>query len=81
VGAIAGSYVTDGFIERNAKIRLLRDGVVVYTGSMASLRRFKGDVKEVQTGYECGIGLEDFQDIKPGDAFEVFQMEEIQAEL
>ena len=81
VGTVAGCYVTDGHIERNAKVRLLRDEVVVFDGKMASLKRFKGDVKEVQSGYECGIGLEDFQDIKPGDVFEVYQMEEIQAEL
>jgi len=55
--------------------------VVVFDGKMASLRRFKDDVKEVQSGYECGIGLEGFQDIKPGDVFEVYQMEEVAAEL
>jgi len=81
VGLIAGCYVTDGFIERNAKVRLLRDEVVVYDGKMASLKRFKDDVKEVQAGYECGIGLENFKDIKPGDVFEVYQVEEVQAEL
>lgn len=81
VGTVAGCYVTDGHIERNAKVRLLRDEVVVFDGKMASLKRFKGDVKEVQSGYECGIGLEDFQDIKPGDVFEVYKMEEVQAEL
>ena len=81
VGTIAGCYVTEGHIERNAKIRLLRDDVVVFDGKIASLRRFKGDVKEVQSGYECGIGLENFQDIKPGDVFEVYLVEEVQAEL
>ncbi len=81
VGAVAGCQVTDGHIERNAKVRLLRDEVVIFDGNMASLRRFKEDVKEVQSGYECGIGLENFQDIKPGDVFEVYQMEEVQAEL
>jgi translation initiation factor IF-2 len=81
IGTVAGCYVTDGHIARNAKIRLLRDDVVVFDGKMASLKRFKGDVKDVQSGYECGIGLEDFQDIKPGDVLEVYQMEEIQAEL
>ncbi len=80
-GTVAGCYVTDGHLERNAKIRLLRDDVVVFDGKMASLRRFKDDVKEVQSGYECGIGLEGFQDIKPGDVFEVYQMEEVAAEL
>ncbi len=81
IGAVAGCQVTDGHIERNAKIRLLRDDVVVFDGRIASLRRFKEDVKEVQTGYECGIGVENFQDIKPGDVFEVYQMEEEEAHL
>jgi translation initiation factor IF-2 len=80
-GTVAGCYVTDGHLERSAKIRLLRDDVVVFDGKMASLRRFKDDVKEVQSGYECGIGLEGFQDIKPGDVFEVYQMKEVAAEL
>ncbi len=81
VGAVAGCTVTDGRVERNARARLLRDEVVVVEGKIASLRRFKDDVKEVQTGYECGISLENFQDIKPGDVFEVFQMEEVRPEL
>jgi translation initiation factor IF-2 len=81
VGTVAGCYVTDGHIERNAHVRLLRDEVVIFDGKFASLRRFKDDVKEVQSGYECGIGLENFQDIKPGDIFEVYQIEEIEAEL
>jgi translation initiation factor IF-2 len=81
VGAVAGCYVTDGHVERNARARLLRDDVVIYDGKISSLRRFKDDVKEVQTGYECGMGLENFQDIKPGDVFEVYQVEEIRPEL
>jgi translation initiation factor IF-2 len=81
VGAVAGCYVTDGHVERNARARLLRDEVVIYDGKITSLRRFKDDVKEVQTGYECGMGLENFQDIKPGDVFEVYQLEEIRPEL
>jgi translation initiation factor IF-2 len=81
IGTVAGCYVTDGYIERNANIRLLRDDVVVFDGTMASLKRFKNDVKEVQTGYECGIGLVAYQDIKPGDVFEVYKMEEVKAEL
>jgi translation initiation factor IF-2 len=81
IGMIAGCYVTDGYVERNAKVRLLRDEVVVFDGKMASLKRFKDDVKEVQSGYECGIGLENFKDVKPGDVFEVYQVEEVQAEL
>jgi translation initiation factor IF-2 len=81
VGAVAGCSVTDGRIERNARARLLRDEVVVFDGKIASLRRFKDDVKEVQTGYECGISFESFQDIKPGDVFEVYQVEEVRPEL
>jgi translation initiation factor IF-2 len=81
VGSVAGCLVTDGHVERNANIRLLRDDVVVFDGKIASLRRFKEDAKEVQSGYECGIGLENFQDIKPGDVFEVYQIKEVEAEL
>lgn len=81
VGAVAGCYVTDGHVERNAKVRLLRDDVVIYDGKPSSLKRFKDDVKEVQAGYECGIGLENFQDIKPGDVLEFYQIEEVAAEL
>jgi translation initiation factor IF-2 len=81
IGTVAGCYVTDGRVERNAMVRLLRDDVVVFDGKMASLRRFKGDVKEVTAGYECGIGLESFQDIKPGDVLEVYKVEHIKAEL
>ena len=81
IGKIAGCYVSDGQVDRNAKIRLLRDNVVIFDGKIASLKRLQNDVKEVQAGYECGIGLEGFQDIKPGDVFEVYKVEEIQAEL
>ncbi len=81
VGKIAGCYVTDGHIERNAKVRLLRDDVVVFDGKISSLRRFQNDVKDVQSGYECGIGIESYHDIKPGDVLEVYQVEEIKAEL
>ena len=81
VGSIAGCYVTDGHVERNANARLLRDEVVVFDGKIASLRRFKDDVKEVKLGYECGIGLENFQDIKPGDVFEAYEVEEVEAQL
>ena len=81
IGAVAGCQVTDGRVERNARARLLRDEVVVFDGKLASLRRFKDDVKEVQAGFECGIGLENFQDIKPGDVFEVYLVEEVAAEL
>jgi translation initiation factor IF-2 len=81
VGAVAGCQVTDGHVDRNASVRLLRDNVVVFDGKLASLRRFKEDVKEVQTGYECGIGLENYSDIKPADIFQVYEVEEVAAEL
>jgi len=77
VGTIAGSYVTDGKISRNAQIRVLRDNIVIFEDKISSLRRFKDDVKEVAQSYECGIGLERFNDIKEGDVFEAFVMEEI----
>ncbi len=77
IGTIAGSYVQDGRIERNAKIRLLRDNIVVYDGEIGSLRRLKDNVREVTAGYECGITLEKFNDIKEGDIIEAFVMEEI----
>jgi len=75
---IAGSYVTDGKILRNAEIRLVRDGVVIHEGKVGSLRRFKDDVREVDHGYECGIGIEGYNDIKIGDEIETFRMEEIE---
>jgi translation initiation factor IF-2 len=81
VGTIAGCYVTDGKIQRGLQIRLLREGVIVYEGKNASLRRFKDDVKEVQTGYECGIGIEQFNDIKVGDTIECFYIEEIRPKI
>ena len=77
VGTIIGGYVLDGKIERNSKVRLLRDNIVIYEGELASLKRFKDDVKEVAAGYECGMSLEKFNDIKEGDQLEVFIMEEI----
>ena len=77
VGIIAGSYVQDGMIARNAQIRVVRDGIVVAEDKISSLRRFKDDAKEVQQGYECGIGLEKFNDIKEGDLVEAFKMVEI----
>ncbi len=77
LGVIAGSYVKSGVIRRNAKARLIRDGVVVYDGKIASLRRFKDDVSEVRDGFECGIGIENFQDIKEGDLIEAYEVEEI----
>lgn len=80
IGLVAGSYVTDGTINRNDKIRVIRDGVVIFESEIASLKRFKDDTKEVQAGYECGIGVENFNDIKVGDTFETFKMEEIERE-
>ncbi len=77
VGTIAGSYVTDGRIERNALVRVVRDGVVVYEGKLASLKRFKDDAKEVRQGFECGIMVENFNDIKVGDVIEASVMKEI----
>ena len=81
VGAIAGCQVTDGKLERGKSLRLIRDGVVVYEGKNSSLRRFKDDAKEVQSGYECGIGIENFNDIKVGDRIEFFYMEEFRPEV
>lgn len=81
IGTIAGCYVTDGKIERGHHGRLIRDGIVVYNGKIISLRRFKDDVKEVQGGYECGIGLENFNDVKMGDIIECYYMEEIKPVL
>ena len=77
VGTIAGSYITDGKINRNAQIRVVRDGIVIYEDKISSLRRFKDDVKEVAQGYECGIGLERFNDIKEGDVLEAFEMVQV----
>ncbi len=81
IGTIAGCSVIDGKILRTAKMRVLRDGVVIYTGKISSLRRFKDDVKEVLSGYECGIGVEKFNDIKIGDNLEAFIMNEVAATL
>jgi translation initiation factor IF-2 len=80
-GTIAGSYVTEGHIERSAMARLIRDGVVVANSRIGSLRRFKDDVKEVQQGYECGIGLENYNDIKVGDQIEAYLVRETAAQL
>jgi translation initiation factor IF-2 len=75
VGTICGCYVQSGKIIRNSSARVVRDGIVVHEGALASLRRFKDDVKEVATNYECGIALEKFNDIKEGDVIECFAME------
>jgi translation initiation factor IF-2 len=77
LGTIAGCYVRDGTIPRNASVRLVRDGVIVYDGKISSLRRFKDDVAEVREGFECGIGLENFQDVKEGDLIEAYRVEEV----
>ncbi len=77
VGAVAGCYVRDGVITRGSKVRFLREGVVIWKGAITSLRRFKDDVREVQAGFECGIGLSDFQDLKDGDIIETFEEREI----
>ena len=77
VGTIAGSYVLDGTIERDCSVRITRDGIVVYDGKLASLKRFKDDVKEVKAGYECGCVFERFNDVKEGDIVESFKMVEI----
>lgn len=76
-GTIAGCYVTDGKVDRKAEVRVVRDSVVVYTGKISSLRRFKDDVKDVQTGFECGISVENYNDIKVGDVIEAFFMKEV----
>lgn len=76
VGTIIGGYVQDGKIVRNCKVRLLRDNVVIHEGDLASLKRFKDDVKEVRTGYECGLVFENYNDIKEGDQVEAYKMVE-----
>jgi len=81
VGTIAGCFVTEGLVRRNASCRLVRDGVQIYQGKVGSLKRFKDDAREVQTGYECGLGIEGYNDVKVGDAIEVFELEEKPATL
>jgi translation initiation factor IF-2 len=78
VGMVAGCYVLEGKVTRNAKVRNVREGIVIHEGQITSLKRFKDDVREVASGYECGITLENFSDIKEGDIFEVFIMEEVE---
>ena len=81
IGTIAGCTVVDGKILRGARVRVLRDGTIIYEGKIGSLRRFKEDAKEVAQGYECGIGVENFNDVKVGDVLEAFQLKEIAAAL
>ena len=81
IGTVAGTSVIDGKILRGANVRLLRDSRVIFDGKLASLRRFKDDAKEVASGFECGIGLENYNDLKPGDIIEAYQIELITPEL
>src|SRR5690606_5478639 len=76
-GNIAGSYITEGIVQRGARARLLRDGVVIHDGLVGSLRRFKDDVREVAAGYECGIGFANYNDIKVDDVIEVYEVREV----
>ena len=77
VGTIAGGYVKDGKVERNAGVRVIRDNVVIHQGKLVSLKRFKDDAKEVSKGFECGLQIENFNDIQIGDIIEVYVMEEV----
>jgi translation initiation factor IF-2 len=81
IGAIAGCYVQNGVISRGSKVRFLRDGTIIWKGAISSLRRFKDDVSEVRAGFECGIGLSDFQDLKPGDVIETYDERQIERTL
>jgi translation initiation factor IF-2 len=77
IGTVAGCYVQDGMVKRGAQVRVLRDNVVIHTGELDALKRFKDDVREVKSGFECGISLKSFQDLKEGDLFEVFEVLEV----
>jgi translation initiation factor IF-2 len=81
VGTIAGSYVTDGKVNRQAQVRLLRENVVIFTGKVSSLKRFKDDASEVKSGTECGIGIAGYNDVKPGDVIEFFTTEKVKETL
>jgi translation initiation factor IF-2 len=81
IGIVAGCYVLDGRIERGSKVRVLREQVVMYDGKIGSLRRFKEDMKEVKAGFECGIGIENFNDLKVGDILEAYELKEIKPVL
>jgi translation initiation factor IF-2 len=81
VGTIAGCYVTSGVVRRGAPVRLVRDGTVIWTGRIGSLKRFQEDAREVSEGYECGITLEGYGDVKEGDVFEVFETRQVEREL
>ena len=81
VGTIAGCFVVEGQITRNSQIRLIREGIVIYTGALGSLKRFKDDVKEVKHGYECGLNIDKFNDIKEGDIIEAYEQVEVARKL
>ena len=78
VGTIGGAYVTDGKIQRNSSVRVVRDGIVIHEGELGSLKRFKDDAKEVNAGYECGISIDKYNDIKEGDVIEAYVMEQVE---
>ena len=77
VGSVAGCMVLDGLVRRGASARLLRDNVVIWTGELSSLKRFKDDVREVKAGFECGLSLKGYDDIKEGDQLEIFEVQEV----
>ena len=81
IGIIAGCMVSEGIVRRTSSVNLIRDGIVKFTGKISSLKRFKDDAKEVSTGYECGIGLENWQDIQVGDKLEIFEIVEVAKKL
>jgi translation initiation factor IF-2 len=77
VGTVAGCYVTEGLVRRNAKVRVLRDNVVIHDGELDSLKRFKDDVREVKSGFECGLSLRSYNDVNVGDQLEVYEIQEV----
>jgi translation initiation factor IF-2 len=77
VGTVAGCYVTEGLIRRNARVRVLRDNVVIHDGELESLKRFKDDVREVKAGFECGLSIRSYTDIKVGDQLEAYEVQEV----
>jgi len=77
IGTVAGCYVTEGLVRRNAKVRLLRDNVVIHDGELDSLKRFKDDVREVKAGFECGLSLRNYNDVNVGDQLEVYEIQEV----
>jgi translation initiation factor IF-2 len=81
VGTVAGCFVQEGLVKRSAQVRVLRDSVVIHTGEIDALKRFKDDVREVKAGFECGMSLKNFQDLKEGDQFEVFEILEVARSL